>query len=406
MPLRDPACAKVHAQIEEAFAHRFAGALSPQFRSSHGRLPVGFDQLDALLQGGFPIGGMSELVGPASSGRTTVAVSLLAHLMQKECTAAWVDADDTFDPLSAATNGVDLQRLLWVRCRKRATSATTQAVPPAVVHTQVSAAQQIPKRGGSPHPRSEGHGMEDAIAAMLSKYPSASAIPDRRARCVIGTPSAPNRPVMPFPTSSPYREEQVGTDRVTSRRENVFQQTEELVRQKSHGSLQTNPEYLSVNAATLCSGQHKASSFAAEPLRKERWDALSKAIRAADLLLHAGGFTLVVLDLGNVAPEMALNIPLSTWFRFRSACARTQTTMVLITQQACAKTSADMLVRFGPASLSRGGGRVLTELSFETIVERVRSTNTSLNTATQTKKQPRSDFACKWSAQTAWAQSR
>lgn len=78
--------------------------------------PSGLPAIDDLLGGGFARGHLSEIVGPPSSGRTSLLLSLLA---QTTCDmgelAALVDRADALDPLSAQIAGVDLARVLWVR---------------------------------------------------------------------------------------------------------------------------------------------------------------------------------------------------------------------------------------------------------------------------------------------------
>ncbi len=64
-------------------------------------------------------GGITEVVGPPSSGRTSLLVSWLGAVTRAGAAAALVDADQAFDPASAARAGVDLSRLLWVRCGGR-----------------------------------------------------------------------------------------------------------------------------------------------------------------------------------------------------------------------------------------------------------------------------------------------
>jgi len=71
--------------------------------------------LDARLAGGFPRGQLSELVGPRSSGRTSVTLQLLAAATARGELVALVDALDMLDVESAAAAGIDLERLLWVR---------------------------------------------------------------------------------------------------------------------------------------------------------------------------------------------------------------------------------------------------------------------------------------------------
>ncbi|HVH06914.1 MAG TPA: hypothetical protein VNE71_13035 [Myxococcota bacterium] len=79
------------------------------------RCPTGLSGVDRLLGGGFPRGAVSEIAGPPSSGRTSLAFALLARATACGEVVAMVDAGDAFDPPSAAAAGVDLARLLWVR---------------------------------------------------------------------------------------------------------------------------------------------------------------------------------------------------------------------------------------------------------------------------------------------------
>ena len=75
----------------------------------------GIPALDALT-GGMPRGCLTELCGPASSGRTTVLLAALAAATRCGEYCALIDASDALDPHSAAAAGIDLDRLLWVRC--------------------------------------------------------------------------------------------------------------------------------------------------------------------------------------------------------------------------------------------------------------------------------------------------
>jgi hypothetical protein len=77
--------------------------------------PTGDADLDGALGGGLRRGHVSEVVGRASSGRTTIAIAALAAAAARGEVAAVVDVCDTFDPVSAETRGVDLTRVLWVR---------------------------------------------------------------------------------------------------------------------------------------------------------------------------------------------------------------------------------------------------------------------------------------------------
>lgn len=84
-------------------------------REAPGRWPTGVPALDRILEGGFPRGRLGEIAGPASSGRTSLALALLATTTRAGESAGVVDAADAFDPASAAEAGVALERTLWVR---------------------------------------------------------------------------------------------------------------------------------------------------------------------------------------------------------------------------------------------------------------------------------------------------
>jgi hypothetical protein len=75
----------------------------------------GVTALDAQLGGGFPRGQLSELVGPRSSGRTSLLLHMLATATARGELVALVDALDMLDVESAHAAGVDLSQLLWIR---------------------------------------------------------------------------------------------------------------------------------------------------------------------------------------------------------------------------------------------------------------------------------------------------
>src|ERR1700733_9959926 len=118
-------------QIESTLSSKIPSALTPAPKMMRPVAATGIEALDDVLRGGLPIGAVSELVGPECSGRTSLALSFLAQVTQagKVCASfflakdtkagkfcAWIDVSNPFDPLSAAAIGVDLARLLWVRC--------------------------------------------------------------------------------------------------------------------------------------------------------------------------------------------------------------------------------------------------------------------------------------------------
>jgi recombination protein RecA len=193
--------AELRKRLETALEHRIPRALTPPQRSLPERIPTGIASVDALT-GGVPLGCLTEICGPTSSGRTSVLHSLLAECMRRDEICALVDASDAFDPQSAANVGVDLARLLWVRCGKK-----------------------------SDHP--------------ITRSPDSS---------------------------------------------------------------------------------------------------LEQSLKTTDLLLQAGGFGLVVLDLADISIALARRIPLTTWFRFRRAVENTSTALLIVEQQPHAKSCAALVM--------------------------------------------------------------
>jgi len=79
------------------------------------RLSTGHESLDTVLGGGVPRGRISELVGPLSSGKTSLLLTWLTAATRRGEFTAWVDLADALQPDSVAGADVDLRRLLWVR---------------------------------------------------------------------------------------------------------------------------------------------------------------------------------------------------------------------------------------------------------------------------------------------------
>ena len=111
-----PAASALRLQIEHALESRFPSALTPVPRTIREVASTGSDEADELLDGGLPVGAISEITGPASSGRTSLALAFVAQRTAEDRVCAWIDSSDAFDPESAAANGVSLRQLLWVRC--------------------------------------------------------------------------------------------------------------------------------------------------------------------------------------------------------------------------------------------------------------------------------------------------
>jgi hypothetical protein len=202
-------------------ASRLEARPAPEMVSS------GIPEIDGFT-GGLPRGCLTEICGPASSGRTSMLVAALAAATQRQEVCALVDATDAFDPLSAA--GMNFERLLWVRC--------------CDAERNRSFAKRTSEEGG---------------ASLSPKTVAGLEIP-------------------------------------RSARNHSHQEVEQ-------------------------------------------------ALRATDLLLQSGGFGMVAIDLGDVPPQTARRIPLTTWFRFQRAVENTATVLLIIGQTPCAQTCAALLMR-------------------------------------------------------------
>jgi hypothetical protein len=110
-----PSATAIRQGIESSLAARIPGALSVRFQQAPELVATGITEVDALLSGGLPLGGLSEITGPTCSGKTTLVSSLLAGVTRQGAACAYVDVADAFDPLSGAAMGIDLGCLLWVR---------------------------------------------------------------------------------------------------------------------------------------------------------------------------------------------------------------------------------------------------------------------------------------------------
>ncbi len=181
----------------------------------------GIAQIDALT-GGLPRGSLTEICAPASSGRTTLLLSALAAATRRGEFCALVDVGDVLDPHSAAAAGIELHRLLWVRC------------------------------GESP--------------------------------------------------------DQTGCHYAEKR--------------------------------------------------------LEQLLRTTDLLLESGGFGLIALDLGDLPPQAARRIPLTTWFRFRRAVEHTPTILLAIDRQSIAGSCSSLLIKLAAQEF---GTKPLHDLQFNDI---------------------------------------
>jgi recombination protein RecA len=283
-----PSSTVVRAQIEAVLAERIPSALTPQPRALQPVAATTIPEIDALLEGGFPVGAISEIVGPESSGRTSLALTFLAGITRAGKVCAWVDVSNTLHPESAAAIGVDLSHMLWVRCGLSQTGKARQSsqpkinfpekytVPPPVV-------KGLHGGGFGPHPRTEAKGLSTSVSDLFGSHAPCCGEPMRKPR--------------------PRRE--------------VY------------------------DPKPLYGSNKKGQKLSAQ----KPWSRLEQALKVTDLLLQAGGWSSIVLDMGSIAPEYALRVPLATWFRFRSAAERSQLNFLLLTEHPCAKNSAGLVLR-------------------------------------------------------------
>lgn len=262
-----PHAATIRLQIESALAHKVPSALTPQPRMVRPVMGTGLESLDDLLQGGIPVGALSELTGPECSGRTSVVLSFIARITETNKVCAWIDVSNAFDPLSAAAVGIDLRKLLWVRC---------------------------------------------------------------------------------------------GT----------------------------------ITAQTVSSSR-----------RAKQYDSIEQGLKSADLLLQTGGFSAIVLDMASIAPEFVMRIELSTWHRYRMAAERTQSSILLLTQYPCAKSSSELLLRLLPTANIEDETTIFTGMKPHVEVVRRRFTQTESNVV-PLRKSPQNANRANWQSSTTWAVQR
>jgi recombination protein RecA len=339
--------ATIRVQVESALAHKFPSALTPPARMVRRVVPTGIGALDDLVQGGLPIGAMTELVGDVCSGRMSLALSFLSQVTAAEKVCAWIDASNTFNPAAASAAGVDLRRLLWVRCGVSETVSeqeTRKFILPSECFTPKPVLKGLHGGGHGTHPRNEVKGLSAAVGKFLSDETV-------RARCA-------------EPISKPRPTPQ------------VFEPNLKL----SSNSVRT-------------------------PKRGRAYDAVEQALRSADLLIQTGGFSAIILDFGEIASEVMSRIDLSTWHRYRVAAEQTQASIVLLSQYACAKSSSELQLRLSSLEDTREERTVFTGLSAHVEVLRQRFTQTPSNVVSM-RKPPQSIREARWIHRASWVGPR
>lgn len=262
-----------------------------EVRPAPATVPSGIAELDGLT-GGLPRGALSEIFGPASSGRTSLILAALAAATRRQEVCALVDAGDSLHPESATAAGVDLQRLLWIRCG-----------------------------GFSPQRHKDTEKIDNFT------------IDDGR---------LDNQQ----PTSDKQRLKTNGQRPTSLLR----------IRADQLGSGAIHPSSIANRQSSRNSKPETRNSTGHWPLttghRVSVWDQrLTQVLKTTDLLLQSGGFGMVVVDLADVPPRWVRRIPLASWFRFRRAVENTPTVLLVVEQEPYAKTCASLALKMQPAAV-------------------------------------------------------
>lgn len=332
-------------QIEESLAGRVHARLTLAPRLVRDGFETGYETLDAVLRGGLPISGTTEIVGSRSSGRATIAAAYLAERTREGHICAWVDAAGEMSPEAAMANGMDLERVLWIRCSGASGSERKDK------EQSVKNLDDAQRTQSQPDLRVVG-----GVSYVRDKS--------------VGTPGAVNR------TLGEVREVQVASDRQPKRRGAVVLQSRAAILPSRYQS--GGPERLKPGLIGSSRGSAEAVPATKDNLdravrpgvvglangfakAKRPWGRLEQAVKAVDLLVQAGGFGAIVLDMGGIGVEIARKIPLATWFRWRAALERTRTSLVVLSpfaltssQLGCAGSSAELVLRVEAALPEKG----------------------------------------------------
>jgi recombination protein RecA len=346
--------AALRQEIENSLASRIPAALSPQAVQAPRLLPVGNEAVNALLGGGLPIGGICEFTGPASGGRTSLALSVLSEATV-DSACAYIDVSDSLDARSAAAAGVRLKNLLWVRFsemqEQRPNLTQLDQAGHAVAPSRVHAADRSTQHHGIRHPRTETKGIDRNLEKILVQKA------EKRLKKMEGTPGFPNQRLSL--ASAP--EEQVAYEHFNARRADASDPLRQIDRRAADHARER------AHSPAVVQGGLKRE---AKP-----WSNLDKALRTADQILQAGGFRVVVLDLASISPEQALRIPSATWYRFSRAAQEGDAILLLLTQEPCARSSAKCVLDCSPRLTPNESSHVFGSMTHAAEVIRQRVAN-------------------------------
>ena len=349
--------AALRQEIESSLASRIPAALSPQVVQAPRLLPIGNEAVNALLGGGLPLGSVCEFTGPASAGRTSLALSVLSEATV-DSACAYIDVSDSLDARSAAAAGVRLQNLLWVRfsdMQKQKPNPTQTERVGKPVELKPDGADRSTQHHGIRHPRSETKGIDRALEQMLVQQAQV------RLKKMEGTPGYPNQRL----TLAAAPEEQVAFEHFNARPADASDPLRQIDRRAAD------------SAHELARERAHSTALIRDGLRRDAkpWSKLDKALRTADQILQAGGFRVVVLDLASIPPDQALRVPSATWYRFSRAAQEGDAILLLLTQEPCARSSAKCVLSCSPRSSANESTHVFGTMNqaAEVIRQRVAS---------------------------------
>jgi hypothetical protein len=147
----------------------------------------------------------------------------------------------------------------------------------------------------------------------------------------------------------------------------------------------------------------RTSAERQQGVSEKPWSRLEQALKATDLLLQAGGFAAIMLDMSDVLPQHTMRIPLGTWYRFRLAAEQARTALIFLTQAPCASSCGALALRCEPSSVtpfSNDGETALFERQQYTLV---RERNRNEGSPFILKKQ---SMRAEWHAETVWSRVR
>jgi hypothetical protein len=140
-----------------------------------------------------------------------------------------------------------------------------------------------------------------------------------------------------------------------------------------------------------------------ERIADKPWSRLEQALKATDLLLQAGGFAAIVLDLSDVLPQHVMRVPLSKWYRFRLGAEQARTALIVLSQSPCASSCAALSLRSELANIKPFRSKNETALFEGQRYALVRERNRNEGSAIGLRKPC---VRAEWSAETLWSRVR